>query len=336
MSDALVLDAGVAIEAAPGEKVSGDVALVDRLAEGRVRVLLADGLGHGPAAAEAASQCVDALARAVVDVESLRDAFREVHGVLRGGRGAVAAAVLVDGASREVHAAILGNIVVRIDGARDGRHATTRAVGVPGVLGSAFRNVRVERFGIEAGDLVVVHSDGVRSHFGTLQARPVDARSAAAEILACQGRGRDDASCAIVRVLPPSAVVEASHLPLVREEGRQLPLRRHEDVQVAATAARAYAAEMGLPGRAQWEVGIAASELAQNVIKYGVEGILILRADAEGTLVLEVVDRGPGFGAAEPRPGLREGLNAVQRMMDSCEVHTSPIGTRVVARKKTR
>jgi anti-sigma regulatory factor (Ser/Thr protein kinase) len=249
----------------------------------------------------------------------------------------------VDGASRTLQVSILGNISVRVVGTRDSRVRSTSAVGVPGVLGSLFHEVPVQRFDIHPGDVIVVHSDGIRSHFETLQARAIDAQSAAAEIVARHGRGRDDASCIVVRVLPPSTVLGPSAILAAparapsrdpaRDPGKELPLRRFEDIQVAATTARAFAGQLGLPGRAQWEVGIAAAELAQNVVKYGVEGLLSLRGDGEHGLVLEVVDRGPGFGAAEPQPGLREGLGAVRRMMDSCDVHSSPIGTRIIARK---
>jgi anti-sigma regulatory factor (Ser/Thr protein kinase) len=312
--------------------VSGDVALVQRLSDGRLLAVLADGLGHGSAAAEAASGCVTALAR--VAEEGLPAAFREAHRAIRGGRGAVAGAALLDGATATLQVAIVGNVVVRLVGTRDSRVRSMNAVSVPGVLGSVFRDVNVQNFEIAAGDVLVTHSDGVRSHFETLQARAVDAKSAAEEVVACHGRGHDDASCIVVRVLPPSAVVTPAVLPRVNDAGKQVPLRLEEDIQVAATSARAFASELGLPGRAQWEVGIAAAELAQNAVKYGVEGLLVLRSDAERCLVLEVVDRGPGFGAAETKPGLREGLGAVRRMMDSCEVHTSPIGTRVIARKR--
>jgi negative regulator of sigma-B (phosphoserine phosphatase) len=330
--DPLVLDVGSAVEALAGEPVSGDFAHVERLEDGRALLVLADGLGHGPAAAEPARAAVAALARAAT--VGLGPAFREAHRALRGTRGAVAAAVLVDGASRKLQAAILGNIVVRRVGTRGGHVQSTSAVAVPGVLGSAFRDVLVQDFDIAEGDIVAVYSDGVRSHFDTLQLRAIDARSAAAEIVAQHGRGHDDASSIVVRVLPSSAVVQPSALAPSRDAGRRVPLSRMDDIQVAATAARGFAGELGLPGRAQWEIGIAAAELAQNVLKYGVEGQLVLRSEGAGCVVLEAVDRGPGFGAAEPRPGLREGLGAVRRMMDTCEVHSSPIGTRVVARKR--
>jgi anti-sigma regulatory factor (Ser/Thr protein kinase) len=205
---------------------------------------------------------------------------------------------------------------------------------VPGVLGGAFRKIMPQRFDLAVGDLIVVHSDGITSHFDTLRARALDASNAASEVLAVHGRSYDDASCVVARVLPPLATVVRAEASVPCEEERELPIRVEGDVYVAATAARAFARDAGLSPRGQWEVGIAASELAQNAVKYGVEGRLLFKRIARGEVILEVADRGPGFGASAERPGLREGLAAVRRLMDSCEVWSTPLGSRVVARKK--
>ena len=332
MSEAFVLDVGSAVEALQGETVSGDVVFTRRIEEHRVLVLLADGLGHGAAAAEAAARCVTTLALRAET--SLEEAFLEAHRNLRGGRGAVAAAVLLDGQARSLRTAVIGNIVVRQVGTRKGTTWSMTAVATPGVLGGVFRSVPIQQSQLELGDVIVVHSDGVRSHFETVQVRATDARSAAEEIVARHGRGRDDASCAVVRVLPHGTVVSSTQVPGGKGSGTEVILRIHSDIQVAATMARAFARDLGMSGRGQWELSIAAAELAQNAIKYGVEGLLRLSTDAQDTLVLEVADRGSGFGAAEQRPGLREGLGAVQRMMDSCEVYSGPTGTRVIAKKR--
>src|SRR3954469_12918044 len=111
MSDGLVLDVGSAVEALAGETISGDVAFTRNAGDHRALVLVADGLGHGPLAAEAAARCVATLAlRAEL---SLTEAFLEAHRSLRGSRGAVAAALLLDGEARTMEAAVVGNIVVR-------------------------------------------------------------------------------------------------------------------------------------------------------------------------------------------------------------------------------
>jgi anti-sigma regulatory factor (Ser/Thr protein kinase) len=331
MSEPLVLDAGSAVAALPGEVVCGDVAVVRRFERERLLVLLSDGLGHGPEAADAANRCVNALASTYE--KGIAEAFAEAHRALRGGRGAVAAALSIDGHARTADVSIVGNVVVRHVSMREGKPRSTVAVSVPGVLGQAFRSTRLERFDIEAGDVLIVHSDGVPLHFDTLAVRATEAESAAREIVLCHRKERDDASCVVVRVLPPGTIVSTTGREPSSDAGQRIPLSSAADIQVAATAARQFAASIGMPGRTQWEVGIAAAELAQNAVKYGIEGALILRSE-DRTLVLEVVDRGEGFGATKDQPGLRSGLAAVNRMMDSIEVYSGPIGTRVVAKKR--
>ena len=330
MSEPLVFDAGSAVAAIPGEVVCGDVVHARRIDRERLLVLVSDGLGHGVEAADAANRCVNALASAFE--KGFAEAFADAHQALRGRRGAVAAAVLLDARSRTAQVSIVGNVVVRRVATRGGRTESTVAVSVPGVLGRAFRSTRLEHFAIEAGDVFIIHSDGVPLHFDTLSVRATEAESAAQEIVSCHRKERDDASCVVVRALPPGTVVSSTSTEPSRDSGQRVPLSSPADIQVAATASRQFAKSLGMSVRVQWEVSIAAAELAQNAVKYGVEGELILRND-EGTLVLEVADRGEGFGAAKEQPGLRSGLAAVARMMDSLEVHSGPIGARVIARK---
>jgi len=333
MSEPFVLDVGMAVQAIRGEHVCGDVVLTRELDEHRLVVFVADGLGHGPAAAEAATSCAEALSRTIQS--GFADAFNEAHRALRQKRGAVAAAVVIDRKTGVAEVGVLGNIAVRIIRLRETRNESTVAVATPGVFGSAFRRVNVTRFDLEAGDVVVVHSDGVRSRFEPIRVRAADARSAAEEIVANEGRSHDDASCVVVRVLPASARLPSSRPALPQGPGIDVSIRRPGDVQVAATSAREFASGQGFDGRRSWEVGIAVAELAQNILKYGVEGVVSLRLD-DAWLVVEAVDRGPGLGAAGSRPGLGQGLLAVERMMDSSEISSGPLGVRVVARKRLR
>jgi hypothetical protein len=78
---------------APGETDCGDNWGV-RAEEGRTTVLLADGLGHGPRAAEASGEAVAALHRA----SDLAPAavLEQVHHALRSTRGAAVAIAQVD------------------------------------------------------------------------------------------------------------------------------------------------------------------------------------------------------------------------------------------------
>lgn len=128
------------------------------------------------------------------------------------------------------------------------------------------------------------------------------------------------------------------------------------DVPYVQSRARAFAREIGLAVRAQWAVAIAASELATNVVKFGLPGTLTLRArpGPPAFLEIEAADRGPGFADVEralrdgvsegldlttldalprSRRGLGTGLGAVRRLTDELSVHPrTGGGTLVTAR----
>jgi negative regulator of sigma-B (phosphoserine phosphatase) len=331
MSEPLVLDVGFAVVPIAGERVSGDVVLTTEIEGGRFLAIVADGLGHGVAAWEAASECVAALRGALSG--GMAEAFAEAHRALRATRGAVAGAVVVDPAAAIAETAVLGNVTIRTLGIRGSVARSVTAVATPGVLGSSFRRVHIESVALEPGDVIVLHSDGVRSRFEPLRVRASDAQSAAEEIVVREGRAHDDSSCVVVRVLPPAAAVGSRRCPPAEGVGVDIALSSMSDIQVAAMQARDFAISKGASGRHAWEISIAAAELAQNAVKYGVEGVLTLRIDGEW-LVLEAVDRGPGFGAAPSSSGLGEGLGAVRRMMDCCDVRSGPLGSRVITRKR--
>jgi serine/threonine-protein kinase RsbT len=115
-----------------------------------------------------------------------------------------------------------------------------------------------------------------------------------------------------------------------------MPIRLPGDAECCAVGARAFAGRLGFTVRRQWEVSIAVSELATNVLRYADEGTLTLsRApDPPERVVVEIVDRAREAGG--PRsggPGLGVGLECVHRMMDHVAIETGPRGRRVVAWK---
>jgi anti-sigma regulatory factor (Ser/Thr protein kinase) len=142
----------------------------------------------------------------------------------------------------------------------------------------------------------------------------------------------------VVRAVAPE--LETPVAPGVTE--RRVPIRVAGDAKVAAFETRRVAGGLGMPARAQWEAGVAAEELASNVLEYGGEGVLTLRV-ARGPiseLVIEVSDFGLGLAS---NPGPRElepfssksGLESVRRLMDELEIQSVPKrGTRLVARKR--
>jgi len=129
--------AGVFVRPMPGEAVAGDACLVEAWARG-VIVAVADGLGHGPAAAKAAVAFLDCV-RAGRE-EPLGTVFASAHEALRRTRGAVAVIARFDEAGEKVEIAGVGNVTaIAINGAGDPRLVVTPVGFVGGTYRAAHR-----------------------------------------------------------------------------------------------------------------------------------------------------------------------------------------------------
>lgn len=181
--------------AMPGEEVCGD-AFAFAEADGRIDVVVADGLGHGPGAAAAALEAVRVF-------ERHRDAPPErlvaaAHGALRSTRGAAVAVARIEPAAGRVAYSGLGNIVGVVVGPADSR----RMVSMNGTAGLAMHRIQVFDYALPPGGVVVMHSDGVSASWsldrypGLLGRHPV---LIAAVLYRDHARGRDDATVAVVK-----------------------------------------------------------------------------------------------------------------------------------------
>ncbi len=344
---------GTALRAVSGETTSGDACGHIAWSRGAT-VVLADGLGHGERAAIASRALIECVRS---DPEApLDQLFEQAHRVLVRTRGAVAAIARIDRAGR-VDLASVGNVTAFV--VPSGAERATHVLSLPGVLGSAFRSARVQSFDFAAGDTLVMHSDGIRSRFDLARIDLASPQVAAEQILRIAARASDDASCIVVRGIARRASASASFVrqsePFDPTLPSPIPIRVAGDAECAATAIRAFAARLGLPTRAQWEISIAVSELASNVLKFAGAGSLQMRHEREprAALVVEVSDGGAGIGdvgaavvdgwseggALTPdrlavARGLGVGLGSVHRMMDAVQIVSEPgCGTRVVATK---
>ncbi|MFG6413088.1 ATP-binding protein [Roseateles sp. DC23W] len=180
--------------ASPGERVCGDGWGL-RTHEGRTLLLMADGLGHGPEAAEAADLALDLFQRARAAAPALM--LEDSHASMRSTRGA-AVAIASLGDSGPVVFAGVGNIVGRlISGVSD-----KTLLSQPGTLGVQIRRLQDCVYDWPEHALLVMHSDGIATRWslaevpGLLQCEPM---LIAAWILRDHSRGRDDATIVVVR-----------------------------------------------------------------------------------------------------------------------------------------
>jgi anti-sigma regulatory factor (Ser/Thr protein kinase) len=154
-SDRLPLEIGAVNVSKPGEDVCGD-ALSWHMRPERLAVVVADGLGHGLGAHEAAREAIAAFA---ADPETApRDMLERMHGALRPTRGAAVAVLAVDLERGVARYAGLGNIaatVVRADGSRQ------NFVSQNGIAGHAAPRLQEFQYPVPGRSVVVLHSDGL-------------------------------------------------------------------------------------------------------------------------------------------------------------------------------
>jgi anti-sigma regulatory factor (Ser/Thr protein kinase) len=177
-----------------GEPVSGDEWSATGDATTR-RLLVVDGLGHGPQALAAATAAVriDAEKRTLAP-EALLSAM---HGALRSTRGAAASVAQVSSTEAAGIYAGVGNIRAVVH-----EHDRVRGlVSHNGTLGQQVRKLQAFDFAFPAGAVLVMHSDGIASHWN-LDAYPGLMRHHPAVIAAVihrdHARGHDDATVAVM------------------------------------------------------------------------------------------------------------------------------------------
>ncbi|MFO1056365.1 MAG: ATP-binding protein [Dongiaceae bacterium] len=190
-----VLDwSGLAVPA-PGETACGDAwaMLHERLP---IRLVVADGLGHGDLAARAAAAVIEAAAAA--PESPLPALFRRMHEAAGPTRGAAAAVAEIDLAAAGVRFTGVGNIA----GAILGPGRIRRTVSLSGTLGHVLHRVQLFDYPFPPGSLLVLNSDGLVSSWSLDPYPGLPARHPAliAGILWRDfRRGRDDTTVVVVR-----------------------------------------------------------------------------------------------------------------------------------------
>jgi anti-sigma regulatory factor (Ser/Thr protein kinase) len=181
--------------AAPGETACGD-AWRFRQGGGRAELLVVDGLGHGPTAAEAADAAVavfDDMPGATPSV-----ILERAHRHLRTTRGAAAAIATLDDSTRQIVFSGAGNIAGRIISGVGDRTLLSQH----GTVGFQVRQLQDMNYEWPPHALLVLHSDGIVTRWsladapGLLQCDPL---VIAGWLIREHCRGRDDATVAVVQ-----------------------------------------------------------------------------------------------------------------------------------------
>jgi len=186
--------AAIAI-AAPGEQACGD-GWAFAYEGDRAALLVADGLGHGPDAAEASRAALANFAEE--PLRAPREQLQAAHGRLRGTRGAAVMLLQADAASDTIRSAGAGNVVARLVSGISDRTLLCQH----GTVGVTIRTPEEAATPWPPYALLVVCSDGIEGRWKAEPLMPLlgrDPTLAAALLMRDHCRGRDDATVAVLR-----------------------------------------------------------------------------------------------------------------------------------------
>lgn len=180
---------------APGETVCGDGYAVRQTATG-AQVLVADGLGHGPGAHEAAQAALAVFEAWPKDTPA--QLLERAHASMRSTRGAAVALAALDATRGTVVFAGAGNVCGRIVSGVEDRTLLSQH----GTVGLQIRRLVDSDHVWPEHAVLVLHSDGVTTRWtladtpGLLQCDP---SVIAAWLMREHRRGRDDATIVVIR-----------------------------------------------------------------------------------------------------------------------------------------
>lgn len=186
------LAASAYVRPAQGEPMSGDAAVVRELPRG-LFLAIVDVLGHGHEASELALEIAAFLESAEGDPVTV---IRNLHTHIKGSRGAAVGLCHVDEVTGDVNYVGYGNTALR----RLWREPA-QLFSRDGTIGRHVGRPWPQRLTLKSGDLLVLYTDGVRSHFELEQypeAIRDDAATVARNIVEYFGKDLDDAGCIAV------------------------------------------------------------------------------------------------------------------------------------------
>lgn len=189
------------------ETACGDQADYWQLGPEHWLLCLADGLGHGPLAEQAAQQALACVASQLQT--PLPELFEHCNRALRGTRGVAMSVVRVE-PQGQVTLAGIGNIQVRhfrpMHPEQSQRFSSNY-----GIVGAGYRQLKTLHCQLLPGDLLLMHSDGISERFeldsyaSDLLASPA---LLAERLLADWGKTHDDAAVIVCHCEPLPGVAD--------------------------------------------------------------------------------------------------------------------------------
>lgn len=181
----------------PGEQLSGD-GFVYKRTDKYVKLMLADGLGHGPEANKAVNEA--AAAFRVFPDYSPTETLRFIHSAIKKTRGAVINIIGYDIVSRTWSSTGIGNIFLRMVGPATFKNHMS----YNGIVGHNIPNTMNEQsYAAEQYNQVILCSDGIKTRIETVKYPLIfkyDMTVMAAAIYKDHARRNDDMSVIIAKV----------------------------------------------------------------------------------------------------------------------------------------
>ncbi len=179
----------------PTEDICGDDWSA-RARNDRIAIIVADGLGHGVSAHEAAREASTVFAR--MHEEGPQRIVEDVHAALRATRGVAVAVLVVDcerGLARYCGVGNITGVILHADGARQSM------VSQNGTAGHTANRIREFTYPVPAGSTLVMASDGLGTHWDLSSYPGLRTRDASiiAGVLYRDFRRRDDVTVVVVK-----------------------------------------------------------------------------------------------------------------------------------------
>jgi len=178
---------GIAQRVCQGETVCGD-GYTTRIFDDGALVSVVDGLGHGPNAGEAAVAFTDIVEES--SEPGVQAIMESAHRALSGTRGAAAAILRLDEATKSVTFTGVGNIEMH-----SVSDVKMHPVCAPGIVGHRVRKMLAFDFDLPTEATIALCSDGISSRLHFDEYVHLEPQEIADAILDQHGSAHDDATC---------------------------------------------------------------------------------------------------------------------------------------------
>jgi anti-sigma regulatory factor (Ser/Thr protein kinase) len=181
----------------PGELVSGDGFCV-KTENNRTRILVADGLGHGPHAKEAVDVAINSFTTSVE--EDASENLKELHEAVKKTRGFVGTIAVLDHQEKKLQLCGIGNIATRVYKGLEYKNYVCHN----GVVGMNIPSRLLDStFEFEKYQQIILCSDGIKTRWDLIRYPSIlkyDPIILAAAIYKDQARRNDDMSVVIIKL----------------------------------------------------------------------------------------------------------------------------------------